>query len=176
MNLILCGLPGSGKSTTSQLLAKRLGKQCLETDRLLENLYVQQTKEKASCREIQQKIGEGPFRQLENKVLASLPGENCVVDLGGGTLTKAENAQIIKRLGRLIYLKVDREVVFHRLMAKGTPSYLDPERPFETFLALAESREPLYQKYADSTIEATLLTPQERVDAILQEKGIRSWD
>lgn len=168
MNLILCGLPGSGKSTTCRLLAQRLGCPLLETDQEIEQMYAKQTGQKANCREIHKHLGEAAFRELENRVLSSFQGTHHVIDVGGGILTHAENAQILKKLGTLIYFKVDREVVFQRLMEKGTPSYLDVNHPYESFIALAKTRELLYQKYADIILEVTNLTPSGAAEKILE--------
>ena len=84
MNTILCGLPGTGKSTVAQILAKHLNCPVYETDKALEARYEEDSGEKATCREIQIKFGEGYYRQLEQRVLLDFSGEKWVIDTGGG--------------------------------------------------------------------------------------------
>lgn len=167
MNIILCGLPGTGKSTAGKLLAKKMNKEYVETDRLLESFYERSVGEKLTCREIFQKLGEKAFRELEKQILLSFNGSSAILDIGGGTLTHAENAQIIQRLGQVIYLKDEREAIFERLMKKGLPAYLNPDAPYDSFIQLAETREPIYARSAQATIYCAQLNPEQIAAQIL---------
>ena len=92
MNLILCGLPMSGKTTVGKLLAQHLKWDFIDTDRCLEKAYEQQSGEFLSCREIYKKLGEGPFRVLEQERLAALAvNGSSVIALGGGCLKEPQN-------------------------------------------------------------------------------------
>lgn len=166
VKLIVCGLPGTGKSTTCRLLSQVLGLELLETDRELVNNYALLTGEQLTCREIYRKIGEPEFRNFERRILLSCAPGKQIIDLGGGILTHPENAKVIQSLGVVFYLKNDRDAVYGQLMTKGLPAYLNPQEPYESFLKLAAEREPLYEKYAHVTIDCTGLSPQEIVDEI----------
>lgn len=167
MNLILCGLPGSGKSTTGKLLAEKWGWQTLETDKELERHYAESSHEVLTCREIYKKIGEKEFRQLENKILSSLSVERHIIDIGGGTLNDPANIKAVKALGSLVYLDVsDKEKLYLQMTHKGMPAYLDKDNPFTSFLKLVVEREAIYEQAADIKIDVTGLKPTEIVDKI----------
>ena len=161
MNLILCGLPGAGKSTTSRLLAKRLGWPLIETDELLEQ------KCGATCRETHLKIGENRFREIEFEILQTLSGTHQIIDIGGGMLTYPPSAELLRTFGRFIYLQVDLAVAFERKLRQGMPSFLDPKNPYKSYLKLALQRELIYERYSNLTIEATALSPTAIVESIL---------
>lgn len=167
MNIILCGLPGTGKSTVGKLLAQKMNRDYVETDRQLESLYESSFGEMLTCREIFQKQGEKAFRELEKQILLSFNGSSTILDIGGGTLTHAENAKIIQMLGQVIYLKDNRQAIYERLMKKGLPAYLDPKAPYESFTKLAETREPVYARSAHATIDCAHLTPERVVEQIM---------
>lgn len=167
MNIILCGLPGSGKSTVGKLLAQKLKRELFETDRQLESLYESSFGEKLTCREIYRKLGDKAFRELERKILLSFKGASSILDIGGGTLTDEDNAKIIQSLGLVVYLKDDRKAIFERLMKKGLPAYLDSNAPYESFLKLAETREALYAQCAHATISCVDLTPEQVVGQMI---------
>lgn len=173
MNIILCGLPGSGKSTASKLVAQKLKKGHFETDQELESLYERSFGEKLTCREIYHKLGDKAFRDLEREVLLAFKGASAILDIGGGTLTDADNAKIIQSLGFVVYLKDDRKAIFERLMKKGLPAYLDPKAPYDSFLKLAEVREPLYSRYSHATIECVGLTPEQVAQQIMELEGVK---
>ncbi|MGL4348359.1 MAG: shikimate kinase [Chlamydiales bacterium] len=85
MNIILFGLPRSGKTTIGQKLAVNLSLSFIDTDRIIEKLYQKRFKSPYSCREIYQKFGEKKFRILESEAIFSLQNQsNTVIALGGG--------------------------------------------------------------------------------------------
>ena len=81
LNITLCGMMGSGKSTLGKILAKKIGYNFVDTDKLIEE------KEKKSINKIFEEDGENYFRQQEEKItLDILKNSNTVVSLGGGAI------------------------------------------------------------------------------------------
>jgi shikimate kinase len=107
----LSGFMGSGKSTIGPSLAKRLGYDFIDIDDIIEE------NEGISISEIFTKHGEKHFRSLEKEILNEISRykRHVVVSLGGGTLTRRENRELVKNGGVLIYLKADPEVILERI-------------------------------------------------------------
>ncbi len=109
----LTGFMTSGKSTLGPILANVLGWQFFDLDKEIERV------ESQSIVNIFKEKGEEYFRLKETKILEQISkSENSVIALGGGTILKEENIQIMKSSGWLIYLKVDPENIYHRLKNK----------------------------------------------------------
>ena len=102
-NIVLTGMPGSGKSTVGQLLAAELGREFYDTDALI----VERTGKPIS--EIFATRGELAFRKLEQDVVAELSQKTgCVIATGGGAVLRAQNIQHLRANGRIYFL--DRPV------------------------------------------------------------------
>lgn len=154
MNIILCGLPKSGKSTVGKLLAKRLNWDFIDTDRLIERSYALKTGRRSSCREIFLHEGKGSFREFEKAEVKGLINfTRQVISLGGGTLEELENRTCLKDLGTIIYLKASEKCIYKRLQKKPLPAYLNQIEPENSFLELARLRVPQYEEIAHYTID-----------------------
>ena len=170
MTLILCGLPMCGKTTIGKRLADTLKWPFIDTDQLIETAYKTKTKKLKSCREIYLDKGELFFREYEKKQIISLKGlEKSVVALGGGSLNDPENVQYLQSLGLLIYLKTEPSLIWERLKENGIPSFLDQNDPENSFYALAEKREAIYEQSAKVIIETGLLSENELVKTLIKE-------
>jgi len=149
MNIFLCGLPMSGKTTLGRLLAKRLQWPFIDTDYCLERAYAEKFGAHYTCREIFAKKGEPFFRELEKEQIISLHEcDRSVIALGGGTLLDQDNRQLVQKMGCLIYLKASLEGIWKRILEKGIPAYLPSHETEKAFHALAEVRIPLYEQTA----------------------------
>ena len=93
-NLIFIGMPAVGKSTVGVVVAKRLGKNFIDTDLLI------QEQEKKLLREIIAEVGEDGFLEIENQVNRDLETENAVISPGGSVVYCEEAMQHYKRLER----------------------------------------------------------------------------
>ena len=101
-NIILCGMPGAGKTTIGKLLAEKLGRKFVDTDDLI--------REKCGCEisEIFEKHGEKYFRDIESQVIAEISKNTClVIATGGGAVLREENADALRQNGRLVFLDAD---------------------------------------------------------------------
>lgn len=169
-NIILCGMPGVGKTSAGRILASQMSWQFIDTDIALEVYYERMSGNALSCRQIYQTIGEMSFRLLENQILTQfLLYKDCIIAVGGGTLNHLDNIHLLKQIGKIIYLKNDCNVIYNRLLqSNAIPAYLDPENPYVSFKQLAQQREPIYESAADCIIDSENLSPSE-VTVSLQE-------
>ena len=138
-NIILIGMPGSGKSTQGRWLAEALGREFLDTDAVVE--------QRAGCRipEIFAKAGEDAFRKAETVAAAicgSMTGK--VIATGGGIVTRPENWHHLKQNGYIIFL--DRRTEY--LSTKGRPLSTDKKRLEE----MSRERRPMYMALAREII------------------------
>ena len=102
-NLVLIGMPGSGKSTVGVLLAKALGLSFVDVDLVI------QRREGALLQEILDTQGAEAFLDAEEEAVLSLQCQNAVIAPGGSAVCREKGALYLKELGRVIYLRVPLE-------------------------------------------------------------------
>lgn len=108
-NIILIGVPASGKSTVGVVLAKRLGYEFIDTDLLI------QKQEQALLREIIAEKGEDGFLVIEDQVNADLEAERSVI-APGGSVVYCENAmKHYKEIGTVVYLQTSYQTIKERI-------------------------------------------------------------
>ena len=169
-NIILCGMPRIGKSTLGPLLAKQLKKPFFDTDRLLEGVHEKFKQDSLTSKDIFLDFGDKYFRSLEQNVLFSLQYlKNSVIAVGGGIVVNPENLVFIKKLGQVIYLKGELEILMKRMEQGGMPSFIDQNHPIASINALIQDRKHLYEKIADVTIDVGASSPDEIVEKILPQ-------
>lgn len=138
-NIILVGMPGSGKSTVSALLAERLGRPAYEADCEIEKAAGM------SIPEIFSRYGEERFRALETETLSALGKlSGAIISTGGGCITREENYPLLHQNGKIIWLR--RGV--SKLPKDGRPISLKSD-----LNQLYEQRRPLYERFADCVVE-----------------------
>ena len=146
-NIILIGMPSSGKSTLGVLLAKLLGYDFLDTDLLLQ---------KRAGRHLQDILNEdGPSRfcALEEEALLSIDCERTVIATGGSAVYSDKGMAHLSTLGTVVYLYVPFSIVEERLY--NLPSRGVVMKKGETLLSLYKEREALYEKHASVTFDET---------------------
>ena len=169
MNVILIGMPGCGKSTVGVLLAKSLLCEFVDTDLLIQTRYG-----KSLC-ELIAEHGLERFKQLENEVLSSLSCDRCVVATGGSAVYGEEAMHHLKANGTAVYLKLSPEDIAARIQNITTRGIAMKEGC--TIAQLYEERAPLYERYADITVDGTGLTAEDCVSAVaarVREQFVRS--
>lgn len=162
-NIILIGMPACGKSTAGVLLAKKIGFGFIDTDLLI------QKREGALLCAILKKRGAEGFIEVEEQVNAELSADRCVIATGGSVVYGEKAMNNLKSLGKTVYLKVGLEELEKRLngediFARGVVM----QKKGETLKELLDERAPLYEKYADVTIDCNNLSLDETVDSIIK--------
>lgn len=169
MNILLCGLPKSGKSTIGKLLAKKLNKNFIDTDREIEKSYVQFFSTPLSCKEIYAQRGEVFFRNMETIEIYKLKNTtNSIIALGGGALEKEKNHLSLSSLGCIIYLQIHWEIAWNRMQKISIPSFLNNSNPKDHFYQLSQTRISTYEKLAHHRIMADHCNENEIIDLIHQ--------
>ena len=159
-NLIFIGMPAVGKSTVGIVVAKRLGMNFIDSDLLI------QEQEGKLLREIIAEVGDDGFLKIENQVNRDIQCENAVISPGGSVIYCDEAMEHLKSIGKVIYLKLSLESLSKRLgNLKGRGVLL---KDGQSLKDLYEERVPLYEKYADITIDEEGKDLDESLRAILE--------
>lgn len=159
-NLVLIGMPSSGKSTAGVLLAKTMGYGFIDCDLLI------QGEEQALLSEIIANKGTEGFLAIEERVNAGLFVSRCVISTGGSVCYCDRAMRHLKEIGTIVYLKLSAGEVAKRIpnlekrgvVMRGNVSNVEE---------LAMQRAPLYEQYADVTIDCDGKTIDETVSAII---------
>jgi len=171
-NIILIGMKACGKSTVGKLLAKKLGLKFIELDQEIEKAHFIDKKEKLTFRQIFKKNGSVYFRQLESKVLKDISKEKkikeFVLSCGGRTPLNENNQEILKSLGKVIFLDAGKTVLLPRILKHGVPAFFpyqnDPEKSLKELL---KRRKPVYKKIANKIISFNSESPEDLVEKII---------
>ncbi len=162
-SIVLIGFMGAGKSSVGRCLARITGLPCFDTDEMISRDVGM------PIAEIFARHGEGTFRDAETEMLRRVQGErDAIIVTGGGIVLRAENVELIKRLGLVVHLDADEETFFRRLMLRSTRPLIQTENPRATAKRLLEERAPLYRAAAEMNLLTSNLTPQEVAEAILR--------
>ena len=144
-NIVLIGMPGSGKSTVGVILAKVLGYTFIDSDLLI------QKAEKKLLKDIIAREGQEGFLRIENRVNASIETENSVIATGGSVVYCEEAMKHLQEIGTVIYLKLDYQILKKRLsnlIGRGVVL-----KDGQTLEDLYKERVPLYEKYGEYIID-----------------------
>lgn len=159
-NIVLIGMPGAGKSTIGVLLAKSALMDFTDTDLLIQKKY-----SSALCNIINEK-GIDEFLEIENDVICNSEFTNCVVATGGSAVYGKEAMEKLKKSGVVVYLRVDASELEKRINNIHTRGIA--MKSGTTISELYDERAPLYEKYADITVECASITPEECVEKIIE--------
>lgn len=159
-NLILIGMPACGKSTMGVVLAKTLGMSFVDTDLLI------QEEENEKLQNIIDERGMQEFLAVEERVLSSVDVENSVVSTGGSAVYSDKAMKHLKENGTVVYIKLSLEEIERRLNNIKTRGIA--MKPGETLADLYALRVPLYEKYADITVETEGFSIEESIEALIR--------
>lgn len=170
MNIILYGYKSSGKTTIGKALAKQLQWQFIDIDRIIETLHQNAGGKKFPMHKIYE-LNSEKFRLLEKQAVASLKDiENAVIATGGGSILNSENVKVLKKLGKLVYLKTPKNILKQRMLSGRLPAFLDTKDPEGSFEKMYLEREKTYTAIADIVIALDNKTNDEIIKEILSGK------
>ena len=163
-NIVLIGMPGSGKSTLGVLLAKALGLGFLDTD------IVIQQREGRMLQDIIDRDGTDAFLLCEERAICSVEPHGCVVATGGSAVYSAKAMEHLGRTGLVVYLRTPYEEISRRLRDISTRGVV--LKNGATLRQTYYERAPLYEKYAHLAVDCS----EESLETTLNEmvKKIRT--
>ena len=159
-NIILIGMPASGKSTVGVVVAKRLGYEFVDTDLLI------QKQEKKLLKEIIAEKGNEGFLEIENQVNRDLEIDGAVISPGGSVVYCQEAMEHFKQIGTVVYLKAPFEEINRRISNVKNRGVVLKEG--QTLKDLYDERVKLFEKYADLTVEEDGSSLEETIDRVLE--------
>ncbi|MDF0748711.1 shikimate kinase [Marinobacter sp. 71-i] len=158
-NVVLIGMPGSGKSTVGVLLAKRLGLGFIDTDLLI------QEEAGRTLQEIVDGDGYQALRRIEEQVLLKLDVQRQVISTGGSAVYSEPAMAHLKTGGVVVFLDIPLEVVLERIgdySGRGIS-----RRPDQSLEELFAERFELYSHVADIAIDCVGRNQEGVCDAVL---------
>lgn len=159
-NIILIGMPGSGKSTAGVLLAKKTGRQFLDTDILI------QADSGRLLQEIVDTQGYMELRRIEEECLLRINCVNHVISTGGSAVYSDAVMMHLKQGGIAVFLHVNIKTLLARIDDFQTRGIA--KRKDQSFEDLFMERHLLYMKNADMTIDSSEMSPEETSDEIIR--------
>jgi shikimate kinase len=160
-NIILIGMPGSGKSTLGVLLAKALGYSFTDTDLIISRMA------QKPLQRILDEDGLDSFLRLEEEVGGSLQCDHTVVATGGSMVVSEVAMRHLRGMGRVVYIDVPFEEIERRVTNITTRGIAFHKN--ETLRNVYEARKPLYERQADVIVQVTARDDIEATVARLSE-------
>jgi shikimate kinase len=158
-NIVLIGMPGSGKSTVGVILAKMTSRDFVDTDVLI------QTTQRRTLQDIVDTQGYMALRDVEERILLKLDCVDHVIATGGSAVYSHAAMTHLKSNGMAVFLNVELPILEARIHDYATRGLA--KRPDQSFDNLFKERFTLYTKYADVTIECKDFTQDKVCEKII---------
>ena len=160
MNIVLCGMMGCGKTTVAAALSRLTGMEQTDTDAVIVKKY-------GRIADIFEKYGEEHFRSLETDTVKELSSrDGLIIATGGGCVLSEKNVRLLKRNGKIFFLRTSEGELIRRLEG-------DTERPLlaggaaRRVKELLPARTPKYIAAADFVVDTDGLSPEKKKKNIL---------
>ena len=168
-NIVLIGMPASGKTTIGTLLEQKLdGYTLFDTDVIIEKINGM------TISEIFKQFSEDYFRKLEYDTIKMVcTGKNKIISIGGGAFENPDNRATLLKFGKVFYLKSDLDVLYYRISCDSTRPLLQKENPKQILEDMLLRREENFKK-AHYTVDTSSLNEDEIVRFIINEADAKS--
>jgi len=149
MNITFIGMPGAGKSTIGEKIAKDFGYKFIDIDKIIED------DKKIGLQSILNQIGDKEFIKLEEQTVLNLSSvQNSIISPGGSVIYSPKAMNYLKSISTIIYLNISLEEIEKRVSSskesRGIVGLKD-----KTLIEVYNKRTPLYKQYADIQIDVT---------------------
>lgn len=151
-NIVLIGMPGAGKSTLGIVLAKITNHDFVDADLVIQN----QTDR--TLQKIIDALGPEGFIEVENQILCDLKAENSIISTGGSAIYSEEAMNHLSEIGTVVYLQISYESMVDRLADLRERGVVLKGGIGMSLRELYDERKPLYEKYADITVDVNDLS------------------
>lgn len=159
-NIVLIGMPASGKSTVGIHLAEKLNINFIDTDDLIEKC------EGMKLQEIIDERGNDYFWNVEEQILCNLKCNDTVIATGGSAILFPKAIEHLKTIGRIVYLEQSIDLLKMRLSNLDSRGVTLDEG--ESIESLYKYRVPLYRKYSQTTVKVADKSVEDVVDEIIK--------
>lgn len=157
-NLTLIGMPGSGKSTIGVVLAKVLGYDFLDADLLI------QAREGVLLQELLNAHGSEAFLDMEQAAIRSIHCGRTVIAPGGSCILREKAMEHLKSLGPIVYLHLSYPALEQRITNLDSRGIAFA--PGQSLMDVYRQRAPLYERWADRTVDADGQSPAATLEAV----------
>ena len=164
-NIILIGMPTSGKTTIGIQLSAAIGYGYIDSDSVIV------ARSGHNLRELIADLGNEAYLDLEAKVNAEIMASRCVIATGGSAVYRENGMMHLKENGIVVYLKMSYEEMSRRLgdlVARGVVL-----KDGFTLMDMYKERLPLYERYADITVEVDGMGISQTVEAV--KEALAKW-
>ena len=159
-NIILIGMPGSGKTTLGKKLAKTLDWAFIDTDNLLVSWFG------LELEQLLNNLGIEGFLQAEKKIVQELILHRSVIATGGSVIYSKAAMRKLQDIGKIIYLHADYQIVEKRVSNNPQRGLVTPGG--QTLWDVYRERVPHYREYAELEISTENTNPQECIYSIME--------
>lgn len=170
-NIVLIGFVGSGKSSVGKKLSYKLKESFIDSDSMIEK--------RAGCSiaQIFADKGENEFRDIETKCIRELtekkPG--FIISTGGGMPLREENRKLLRKIGKVVYLKAEPETIYERIKDDTSRPLLRSEDPQKKIREMMNERSSIYEEAADITVITDGKSCREIAGEIAAAVGIKDY-
>lgn len=161
-NIILIGLPGAGKSTLGIVAAKILNYAFVDAD-----LLIQEQTDK-TLQMIIDAMGPAGFIEVENEVLKQIERHHAIIATGGSAVYSEEAMEHLRSIGTVVQLKITFEELERRLGDLDERGVVLRNGEVVDLQALYDERTPLYERYADYTIDVSDISVRDAARELVQ--------